>query len=45
VEAGEAEFKGKTWKNDYWDAPWEVDARRMEKKLAAKYDKYLDNKA
>jgi hypothetical protein len=45
VEAGEAEFKGKTWKSDYWDAPWEVDARKMEKKLAAKYNKYLDNKA
>ena len=45
VEATEAEFRGKTWNADYWSAPWEVEARKMEKKLVAKYNKYLDNKA
>ena len=37
------EFKGKKYRRvDYWDAPWEVEARQMEKILLAKWKKVID---
>jgi hypothetical protein len=37
------EFKGKKYRRvDYWDAPWEVEARQMEKFLLAKWKKVID---
>ena len=37
------EFQGKKYRRvDYWDAPWEVEARRMEKFLLAKWKKVID---
>lgn len=39
-------FKGKTYKRvDYWNAPWEVEARKAEKKILAKWKKFLDTHA
>ena len=36
-------FRGKKYRRvDYWDAPWEVEARKMEKKLLAKWKKVVD---
>ena len=36
-------FHGKKYKRvDYWDAPWEVEARKMEKKLLRKWKKTVD---
>lgn len=45
VEEGSAEFKGKVWNADYWSAPWEVEARKMEKKMLKEYKKSLDTEA
>lgn len=40
------EFRGKKYRRvDYWDAPWEVEARKMEKKLLAKWQKIVDTTA
>ena len=38
-------FKGKAFDVDYWDAPWEVEARKAEKKMWRKWKKYLDTTA
>ena len=36
-------FHGKKYRRvDYWDAPWEVEARKMEKKLLRKWKKIVD---
>ena len=36
-------FHGKKYRRvDYWDAPWEVEARKMEKKLLRKWKKTVD---
>ena len=36
-------FRGKKYKRvDYWAAPWEVEARKMEKKLLRKWKKIVD---
>ena len=36
-------FLGKKYRRvEYWDAPWEVEARKMEKKLLAKWKKVVD---
>ena len=40
-----ATFKGKEYKVEYWDAPWEVEARKAEKKMWRKWKKYLDKNA
>ena len=37
-------FKGKEYKRaDYWTAPWEVEARKAEKKMMRKWKKVLDS--
>ena len=37
-------FKGKKYKReDYWNAPWEVEARKAEKKMMRKWKKVLDS--
>ena len=36
-------FHGKKYRRvDYWEAPWEVEARKMEKKLLRKWKKTVD---
>ncbi len=46
LDLGEkAIFAGEEYEYDYWNAPWEVAARKKEKSLLAKYKKYLDNSA
>ena len=36
-------FHGKKYRRvDYWEAPWEVEARKMEKKLLRKWKKIVD---
>ena len=44
LELGEKPvWKGKTFSNaDYWDAPWEVEARKFEKKYFSIWKKSLD---
>ena len=37
-----AMFKGESFRGNYWDAPWEVEARKAEKKMWRKWKKYLD---
>ena len=46
LDLGEkAVFAGEEYEYDYWNAPWEIAARKKEKSLLAKYKKYLDNSA
>lgn len=44
LEQDFAMWKGRLYKSDeteYWDSPWEVEARKKEEKLYRKYRKYL----
>ena len=37
-----AYFKGKMYDTDYWDAPWEVAARKQEALLLSQYYDFID---
>ena len=42
LEAQQYKFLGRSYKINYWNTPWEIEAKKMEKKLLQKYKKVLD---